>query len=365
MPEEDVFFYLALQRIPGLGNVGAKRLLQRFGHARAIFESPSHRLSQIQGIRAQAIEAICAFNQEKEVREELKQSERLGMGIVCWHHENYPQRLREIHDAPSFFYIKGELTDEDRWAVAVVGTRTPTHYGEAITQELCEGLARHGLTVISGLARGIDGVAHQAALNAGGRTVAVLGCGLNVIYPRENLFLFRSIPRHGAIISEFPLNAQPEPHHFPLRNRLISGLSLGVVVVEAAERSGSLITARLAAEQGREVFAVPGPMNSPKSQGTNQLIQNGAKLVAKVQDILEELNCPSFFARPEREEKKGPQFTDREAVVLDLLGQNPVHFDDLVRGTGMTVPELSGCILTLTLKHALIELPGKLYVKRV
>jgi DNA processing protein len=365
MQESAIFHYLALKKIPGLGNVGIKRLLQRFGHARAIFDSPPDLLKEVLGIRDQAIHAIRGFEREKEIKEELKQAEDLGVDIICWHEDRYPEKLREIHDPPPLLYIKGELTQQDRWAIAVVGTRTPTHYGEAITRELCEGLARHGVTVVSGLARGIDGAAHQAALDAGGRTVAVLGCGLNVIYPRDNLFLFRGIPNHGAIMSELPLAAKPESHHFPARNRLISGLSLGVVVVEAADRSGSLITARLAGEQGREVFAIPGPMNSPKSRGTNQLIQNGAKLVTTLKDILEELNCALSPIQPKEEEPDWSQFTERETAVLDLLSREPVHFDELVRGTGMSIPEVAGCILTLTLKEALVELPGKLYVKRV
>ena len=365
MQKEDAFYYLALKRVPGLGNVTARRLLERFGTAHSIFRASREELLRVRGVRPEAAAALRSFTQEGSVREELEHLRSLAVSLVCWHHDDYPPALKTIHDPPPCLYVRGELTREDRTAVAVVGTRTPTHYGIEMTRYLCKGLIRHGVTIVSGLARGIDTAAHDAALEFSGRTVAVLGCGVDVVYPPENRGLYRSIPRSGAVVSEFPPGAKPEPHHFPIRNRIISGLSLGVMVVEAAEVSGSLITARLAADQGREVFAVPGSLNSSKSKGANSLIQRGAKLVTEVDDILSELGRPLSPVQPEREEVEWTEFSDRETKILNLLGPDPVHFDELVRGSGMSVPEVSGCLLTLMLKGVLDELAGKLYVKKM
>ena len=365
MSTNDAFYYVALKRVTGLGNVTARRLLERFRTARNIFNAPMAELSSIRGVSGAVIQAIQAFDEEKEVLRTLEQAERYNVSIVCWHDEEYPKSLREIHDPPPFFFLRGNLDRRDSMSIAVVGTRDPTQYGESMTRELCKALARHGLTIVSGLARGIDGRAHEAALEQGGRTVAVSGCGLDIVYPRENAALYRSIPSNGAIISEYPIGVRPESHHFPVRNRIISGLSLGVVVVEAADRSGSLITARMASEQGREVFAVPGSLSSPKSRGTHALIQRGAKLVTRVDDILNELEHRFSPIQPESEEVEWHDFTDREMKILNLLRPDPVHFDELVRGSGMSVPEVSGCLLTLTLKGALYELSGKMYVKKI
>ncbi len=365
MQRDDAFHYLALKRVPGLGNVTARRLLETFREAGAIFASPRQELLKVKGVRPQVIDALLSFRDEGSIVREMEVVAKSAVSLVCWHHEDYPQLLKTIYDPPPVLYVKGALRPEDEKAVAVVGTRTPTQYGREMTRNLCRELARQGVTVVSGLARGIDSAAHEATLEGGGRTVAVLGCGIDVVYPPENRRLYAAIAARGAVISEFPPGVKPESHHFPVRNRLISGMSLGVVVMEAAEKSGSLITSRLAAEQGREVFAVPGPLSSPKSKGTNALIRSGAKLVSGVEDILEELGQCTAANRAEGKSVEPDDFTDRERTILNLLGPEPVHFDELVRASGMSVPEVSGIVLMLLLKGGLYELSGKQYVKKM
>ncbi len=364
MPANEAFYYLALKSVRGVGNVTARKLLQRFSTARRIFEAKVSELAEL-GVQPGIISAIRSFDKEKETLKELEAARRAGCSIICWDSEHYPPYLREIHDAPPYFYMYGELTREDGKAMAVVGARNPTRYGLDITKELTYGLVDHGVTIVSGLAKGVDGAAHRAALDRSGRTVAILGCGADRIYPREHASLYREICKRGAVISEFKLGAPPEAHNFPARNRIISGLSLGVLVVEAAQKSGSLITAKFANEQGREVFAVPGPLNSLNSVGTNRLIQNGAKLVNRVEDILDELRQHLTPRKPIRKQPLYDDYSQNEHAIIGLMDSNePVHFDILVRKSNLSVPEISGALLTLIIKGAIYELPGKLYMKK-
>ena len=368
MSNDDTFYYLALRFVPGLGNVTARRLLKRFSHARAIFTSSVSELSSVKGVKRGVVKEILSFSAEAEVKRELERIHEKRVDIVCWHDSDYPPLLREIHDPPPFLYKRGTIRPSDKTALAVVGTRSPTQYGRDMTRELVKGLVHRGFTIVSGLARGIDAEAHRASLDFGGRTIAIMGCGIDEVYPRENSSLYRKIAHNGALLTEFGIGLKPEPHHFPIRNRIINGISLGVLVVEAAQKSGSLITARYASSEGREVFAVPGSPNSPKSIGTNSLIQQGAKLVGRPEDIFEEIaQTPPLKGKPgddESENEAWKEVTKREMKILCQLGRKPVHFDSLVRGSGMSVPEVSGCLLTLILKQALIELPGKLYMRK-
>jgi DNA processing protein len=296
----------------------------------------------------------------------LERAARLGIGIVNQRDPVYPPLLLEIPDPPPYLYVEGNL-DCLQCPIAIVGSRNATPYGHKATRRISRDLARHGATVVSGMARGIDTAAHEGVLEVDGMTVAVLGSGLKCIYPRENKALFERIATTGAVISEFPLDAGPEAHHFPLRNRIISGMSLGTVVVEATRRSGSLITARLAAEQNREVFAVPGSIDSFKSIGTHRLIKSGAKLVTQVGDILEELPPWTWGAPVSQNVAKtsprvaDPPLTGEEAVVLESLTVYPIHVDDLTRRVKLEPGQIASTLLSLELKGLVQQSPGKMF----
>ncbi len=281
--------------------------------------------------------------------------------------KDYPTNLRYIYDPPSTFYVKGKILPEDNVAIAIVGSRRATYYGLKNAQSLSFELAAKGITIISGLARGIDSAAHRGALEAKGRTIAVLGSGLNIIYPRENKKLAEKISQNGAVVSEFPLDTAPHPHNFPRRNRIISGLSLGVVVIEAAKKSGALITANCALEQGREVFALPGKVDSFTSCGTHSLIKEGAKLVGSVEDIIEELE-PLKFCRAAQTKSEGkagiePNLPQEERQVYSCLSSEPVHLDELVQKVDISYGKLLTSLLKLEYKKLIKELPGKIFVK--
>lgn len=293
---------------------------------------------------------------------ELEGVTSAGVRVVTWHDADYPSRLGEIYDKPPVLYVKGELpSDRDR-LVAVVGTRKPTAYGRQVAHQLSSELARAGVTIVSGLARGIDGIAHRAALEAGQRTVAVLGSGVDVIYPREHTSLAEQIVANGAIISEHPMGTRPNAQNFPRRNRIISGMTLGTVVVEAPEGSGALLTASHAIEQDREVFAVPGNIFSPSSQGTNRLIRDSsAKLVSSVEDILEELNLSTvthqlelaaFFPEDEA-----------EAAVLKFVSFDPVHIDEITRNSALAASTVSSALTMMELKGLVKQVGGMNYMR--
>jgi DNA processing protein len=291
----------------------------------------------------------------------LAQAQKAGITILTWESAAYPAYLREIPTAPPVLYLQGELQEIDRLGVAVVGTRRLTAYGRQVTRDIVSGLVRNGVTIISGLARGIDAVAHQAALDAGGRTIAVLGSGLDCIYPAENRSLVKEIiSGRGAVISEYGLGVQPEAKNFPPRNRVISGLSLGVIVVEAGKRSGALITANFALEQGRDVFAVPGNINSVASKGPNRLIQDGAKLVTCADDVLDELNLQMVV------EQTAVQLllpeTAEEAALLAHLNYNPIHVDELGRATGFPTNLVSSTLTMMELKGMVQQTGGMSYI---
>ena len=322
---------------------------------------------QVEGISARQAELIKNFKTPDSIRRELDQINQKGLGIITLTDSEYPSLLREIPDPPPFLYVSGNLEGSLR-NIAVVGSRNATAYGISTAQNLCADLSSFGITIISGMAIGIDTAAHQGALAGSGKTVAVLGSGLNNIYPTENQNLLERISENGAVITEFELNAEPEAHHFPIRNRIISGMSLGTVVVEATRKSGSLITARLAAEQNREVFAVPGSIQSFKSTGTHTLIKQGAKLVENAKDVLEELTA--FMGAPNIKSDQNLSNTNEnlstlstdEMAVYKVLSPYPEHIDTIVHKTRIQPGKLLSILLQLELNGMVNQLPGKRFV---
>jgi DNA processing protein len=369
--------WFALRAVPGIGDALLCRLVQSFGSPDAVLHAPHDALTQVDGVGSSLAKAIRQGPGAEDLRSidrELKALERLPIRVLTILDPDYPARLKTIHDPPPLLSVSGALSEADHHAVAIVGTRHATPAGRIVTEQLSRGLAAAGLTVVSGLARGIDGAAHRSALEAGGRTVAVLGCGIDRTYPPEHLSLRKKIEGQGAVLSELPLGAYPYAQHFPKRNRIISGLSLGLVVVEAALQSGSLITARLAAEQGREVFAVPGSVQSEQSRGTNGLIRQGAKLVEQAGDIIEELLPqmePAFRARLEesraalthRVQSVMPVLDDAESALYRLLSPEPVHIDELIVKTGLPAAQVTSLLLALELRGAIRQLPGRSCIK--
>jgi DNA processing protein len=365
-----LFSWFALKAVSGIGNHLFKRLLDRFSSPSLVFEAPQEDLLQVNGITPRIVTAIKAHNIPEPVKKDFDLVMKKGYQIVTMSDPAYPSLLLQIPDPPPFLYVFGNLCNSIR-NIAVVGSRNATSYGISITKRLCEELAALDFTIVSGMAVGIDTAAHTGALTGKGKTIAVLGSGLERVYPHKNLKLFHKIAEKGAVISEFPLLEAPEPHNFPIRNRIISGISLGTVIVEATQKSGSLITARLAAEQGREVFAVPGNINSFKSIGTHSLIKQGAKLVENTQDILEELsplitddslnNKIKHKDKPEDKIAKPPSLSSEESLVFTGLGHYPVHIDDLSRKISMEPGKLSGILLKLELQGIVNQAPGKFF----
>ena len=355
--------WLALKQVTGVGNVLFKRLLERFSSPGAIFSAPPLELASVEGLSDTAARAILSFRAFSEIDREFEKIRKAGCALVCLHDPEYPALLAAIYDPPPLLYVKGTLPPMPH-SMAVVGARQATPYGRKVTQHLCRGLVQQGMVIVSGFARGIDEVAHQSTLAAAGHTLAVLGCGVDRIYPPEHKQLYHDIADRGALLSEFDLGTAPEPHHFPQRNRIISGLSLGCVVVEAAERSGALITARHALEQGREVFAVPGPIFSPSSAGSNRLIQSGAKLVTDTADILNEVQ---YAASQEKSEAPPPPeipLDEAEAVLCRFLSSEPKQIDQIIGESGQTAASVSGLLLTLELKGVIEKSQGQFYVRK-
>jgi DNA processing protein len=355
--------WLTLKSVPGVGNLIYKRLIDRFGSPRKVLSAAPEALGAVEGVSGRLAFAIARHRPSDDVKRDLDLAFDKGCRLLPLIHEDYPPLLKEIPDPPPFLYVRGDLPDTGR-SIAIVGSRHATRYGIQMTRRLCRDLGGLSWTVVSGMAVGIDTAAHQGALDGGGPTVAVLGSGLERIYPRENIPLFHRICENGAVVSELPLTAEPDPHHFPARNRIISGITLGTVVVEAAKRSGSLITARLAAEQNREVFAVPGSVHSFKSSGTHALIRQGAKLVEQTRDILEELAPMLPDSDPELPAMKkspAPDLTPEEREVMAVLDAYPIHIDDLARRMELQAATISSRLLSLELKGVVRQLPGKYF----
>ena len=363
--------WLKLGAIDGVGDHTLLALVLEWKNPDAVFRASIDELVE-RGCSMRLAAAITRGldrNVCQQIERELTTIERQQIDVRTYLDESYPARLRMIPDPPPILYISGTLSESDELAMAVVGARRATAAGKLVTEELASGLAGAGFTIVSGLARGVDAAAHRSALAAGGRTIAVLGCGINRTYPPEHERLRHEIEARGAVLSELPLDAPPHGGHFPRRNRIISGLSLGVVVTEAAIDSGSLITARFAADQGREVFAVPGFVKAETSRGTNALIKEGAALIERAQDVIDTITPqlePALRARVcgrSCEEKSGDHFGNQEQLVYDALAYEPVTVDHLVAQTGLPVPSVMASLLALELRQRARQLPGQRYLK--
>ena len=367
-PARDQRALIGLSLVSGVGPQRLRALLAAFETPSAIFRASRSTLTQVDGVGGQTAEAILTFDDRAAVRREMKRADDLGASLVSPWDERFPDRLREIYDPPAFLWMRGTLPEDDRPMVAVVGTRRCTDYGRTQAHHFGAELARRGFTVVSGLAYGIDAAAHKGALDAGGRTVAVLGSGVGRIYPQKHTALAKRIAESGAVVSEYGLDAAPDAPHFPERNRILSGLALGTLVVESYSEGGALITARLALEQNREVFAVPGAITKDSSRGTNRLIQKGhAKLVMGMEDLLEELPAVTV-AEPDDVDadtvvtRGGPDPDDlsgNEKVLYDALSDTPVHVDALCEETGLDPSSALPTLLKLEFKGLVRQLAGK------
>jgi DNA processing protein len=356
-------YYIALSKVPGVGAARVRRLLDHFGSLETAWRATLGDLLAA-GLDAKSAMSLVETRRTANVEADLEQLEKLGGRALSWEDEEYPQRLKEVAGAPPVLYVLGEITPQDAWAVGIVGTRRATHYGKEATERTVTGLVQAGVSVVSGMARGIDTVAHKVALEAGGRTLAVLGSGLDVIYPPENRNLARQMVDEGlgAIITEYPLGTQPDAVNFPPRNRIISGLSLGVLVVEAAEKSGALITVEFALDQGRDVFAVPGPVTSRLSEGTNNLIKKGAKCVTCAADILEELDLNMVTEHVEAVRALPADPTER--MLLEHLQDNTRHIDELTNLTSLPASTVSAVLTMMELKGLVKCIGGMQYAAR-
>ncbi|HJT79136.1 MAG TPA: DNA-processing protein DprA [Gemmataceae bacterium] len=352
---------LVLHLVPGLGPMRTAALLERFGSAEAVLRAGREELLAVDHVGPKLTADLLATVRQADIDAELRLLERHNTRLLVLGTPDYPPPLATITDAPHLLYVRGTLEPRDGRAVGIVGSRHCTAYGKRMAEHLAAGLARAGYTIVSGLARGIDGVAHRAALQAGGRTVAVLAGGLSRIYPPEHAGLAKEVEAAGALLTESTMAQAPLAPLFPARNRLISGLCQGVVIVEAAERSGALITASHAAEQGRAAMAVPGPADSPTSGGTNELIRKGAVLVRGPEDVREELEGVSATVAPPPSAEPPPGLDEAQRRVWELLREQPRHLDEIVQRLGLQVPQVAGMLLTLELKKVVRRLPGNRY----
>jgi DNA processing protein len=350
--------WIGLKGVAGVGNVLGVALVRAFGGPEAAFAARDADLQRA-GVRREVRAALRAFDRWGDIERQLARLDRLGGRLVTWTDGSYPDLLRHIHDPPLYLYAYGDFAPADGCAVAVVGSRDASAYGRQMTAQIVEPLAASGITIVSGMARGIDAAAHAAALRAGGRTIAVLGSGIDVVYPSEHHRLYMQIAKNGAVVSEYPMGAQPDGENFPGRNRIISGIALGTVVVEATERSGSLITANFATEQGRDVFAVPGPVGV-RSRGTHQLLRQGAGLVESAEDVLREI-APHLRVAATRPVL--PAVTPAEATLLAHLDETPRGVDVLIADTGLSAGAVLETLLLLELRGLARQLPGQQFAR--
>ncbi|MFC1498619.1 DNA-processing protein DprA [Verrucomicrobiota bacterium] len=354
--------YIALNMMGKVGPVGVRSLVSALGSARAVFESDQKALLNAKGIGVGLSEAIMRQRDVVDWCGEIERADSAGVRIITQIDEEYPKQLLEIHDPPLALYLRGNLESRDKHAIAIVGTRRATHYGMETAEKMAFQLAKTGFVIVSGLARGIDTAAHRGALKAKGRTLAVIGSALDCIYPPSNTELAQDISQHGAVISEFPFGKQPDKTTFPMRNRIVSGLSMGVLVVEAGFKSGALITAGQALEQGRSVFAIPGRIDSPASRGTLGLIKHGAVSVTGVDDIINEYEflLPNAGCMSSQEQVSGPQLSEKETCLLGFLGKGERDIDSLIRISGMKSSEVNAVLIGLEMKKMICMLPGRI-----
>lgn len=360
--------FIALNLIDHVGPVRVRQLLDFFGDAPAILRATKPQLLQVRGIGGDTADAICGWENSTDLSGELRRVKEFGCQVVTQADEDYPELLRQIYDPPIALYVKGSLTAQDKNSVALVGSRQTTSYGVETARKLGYQLAYVGVTVVSGGARGIDTAAHQGALAAKGRTIAVLGTGINLVFPPENAELFERIAVGGAVITQFPFNRPADKQTFPIRNRIVAGMTLGTVVVEANLNSGALITANFATDYGRQVFAVPGRIDSPRSKGAHDLIKKGAKLCEGAEDVLSEFE----YLFPASNQPASPAETgvlpalalsDNEAKLLAVVTQEETHIDEVIRASGLPASAASVGLLSLEMKRLVRQLPGKLFIR--
>jgi DNA processing protein len=359
MPDKDIKYWVGFSLIPGIGRVRFAQLENYFGHLADAWQAAPAELRRA-GLDHRAIQAISAWRPKIFLDAEMEKLEHYRVKVLSYHDPGYPSQLKEIYDYPPLLYVRGALLPQDEWCLAVVGTRRATVYGRQVTEEMVTDLAQSKITIVSGLAKGIDPVVHRAALDAGGRTIAVFASGLDIVYPSENAELARQIMQQGALVSEYPLGTHPRADNFPRRNRIMSGMSLGVLVTEADENSGAMITAQMALEQNREVFATPGSIVSPASRGTNHLIQEGAKLVRVYTDILEELNLMTVARQMEIEEVLPSSET--ESLLLRNLSAEPIHVDEVCRSSGLPISAVSSTLAMMELKGLVKQMGPMSYI---
>jgi DNA processing protein len=352
--------WIAFNLVKGIGAVRFRALLDFFGSAEMAWNAPTDALRQA-GLSPKIIENLLKVRSQVSLEQMAERITRQGIQVLTWDDDLYPRRLKNIDQPPPVLYLRGSLTLEDEWAVAVVGTRRISPYGRQVTEDLASALGRAGATVVSGLARGVDAVAHQSALKAGGRTIAVLGSGVDRIYPPEHERLAAQIAEAGAVISDYPPGTPPDAQNFPPRNRIISGLSMCVVVTEAGEESGALITTQFAAEQGREVFAVPGSILSPNSRGPNKLIRDGARPMLTPQDVLESLNMELVVEH--RTARTTLPADPIEAQLYQALGPEPIHVDELRAQTSLPIEKVTAALTMMELKGLARQMGGMSYVR--
>lgn len=361
MDDRERSYWLAFARVPRIGRVRAAQLEAHFGTLEAAWRASAGELKGA-GLDTATVQACIDARATVEPEREPELLAQHGITAITWHDAAYPARLQQIYDRPPVLFVRGQLAAADEWSVAVVGTRRVSVYGRQAAEEMSRGLAANSVTVVSGLARGVDAVAHRAALDAGGRTIAVLACGLDMVYPPEHKKLAAQIAECGAVISDYPVGTEPRSEFFPRRNRILSGMSLGVLVVEGDIKSGALITARQALEQNREVFAVPGSIYSPNSRGTNKLIQDGeAKATLDVADILEELNLT--MASQQLQMAELVPADDTEHALLRLLSGQPAHIDDIRRTSGLPIADVTSTLAMLELKGLVRQVGRMNYVR--
>lgn len=365
MASNDLIDWLRLYLTPGLGSAGCRKLVEAYGSPGAVLKAPQSSILKIAGLRKNSTAALGSVTQDR-AKQEIDRAGKNGITILCEEDPDFPEQLRHIHNPPVLLYVKGNVSELKKPGLSIVGSRAASSYGLEMAEKFAYRLAGLGLNIISGMALGIDGAAHRGALKAGGITTAVLGCGLDIIYPAQHRKLFEKISATGAIVSEYPFGTKPDSFRFPARNRIISGLSRGVLIVEAAKRSGSLITANLALEQNREVFALPGRIDSVKSEGTHRLLQEGAKLVLSENDILEEFNLEiTHFHADTFSDGNSDGATINlnadENMVISMLDAYPKSIDEIITKTELSAARANEILLLLELKGLITALPGRQY----
>lgn len=356
---DDKKYWIGFNLIKGIGAVRMQGLVTYFGELESAWNADAAELADA-GLGAKIVERVLGARKQIDLDQVWAKIEAQGIQVHTWADESYPARLREIDQPPPVLYVRGEYLPDDLFAVAIVGTRKVTPYGRQVTEEVASFLAANGITVVSGLARGVDAIAHQTALKAGGRTIAILGSGVDKIYPPDHRGLAEQMMQRGAVISDYAVGTPPDASNFPPRNRIISGLSLAVVVIEAAETSGALITAEFAAEQGREVFAVPGSILAPQSKGTNRLIQNGALPLLTPADLMQALDLKRIGEQ--KTARKILPSDETEAKVLTILGSEPVHVDDIRQQADLPIEKVSATLALMELKGMVRQVGGMNYV---